>query len=121
MIREKKILVLCIMISVVLVAVFTGYKEGFPAEATKYPERDIVIVCPWVAGGGSDVIARASARYLRKYLPKQMNVIVQNVTAAGGRVGSFQVYDAKPDGYTLGLLEPFVFVMADAMRELGNR
>lgn len=96
-------------------------EDGFAAEAQKYPAQDIVCIVPFAPGGTNDVVARTSAPLLRKYLPKEVNIIVQNVSTAGGRVGSFQVYDAKPDGYTLGVLEPLVFVVAEAMGELGKR
>jgi tripartite-type tricarboxylate transporter receptor subunit TctC len=91
--------------------------DGFAAEAQKYPAQDIVMIVPFVPGGTNDVVARLSAPVLRKYLPREVNIIVQNISVAGGRVGSFQVYDAKPDGYTLGVLEPLVFVVAEAMGE----
>lgn len=114
-----KKLIFCALALVVL----TGFnmEAGMAAEAVKYPTQDILCVVPFVPGGTNDVVARASAPLLRKYLPKEVNVIVQNVSVAGGRVGSFQVYDAKPDGYTLGVLEPLVFVVAEAMGELGKR
>ena len=102
---------------VLIVLVGFSMEDGFAAEAQKYPAQDIVLVVPFVPGGTNDVVARLSAPFLRKYLPKEVNIIVQNVSAAGGRIGSFQVYDAKPDGYTLGVLEPLVFVVAEAMGE----
>ena len=57
------------------------------------------------AGGGFDLISRMLAPYLEKYLPKKVNVVVKNVAGAGGTVGSIELYDAKPDGYTIGLLD----------------
>jgi tripartite-type tricarboxylate transporter receptor subunit TctC len=114
-------LMLLVGVLVILVSILLGYKEGLTAEATKYPNQDIVCIVPYVPGGTNDIIARASAPYIRKYLPRQVNVVVQNIGAAGGRIGSFQVYDAKPDGYTIGQMEPLVFIVAEAMGELGKR
>jgi tripartite-type tricarboxylate transporter receptor subunit TctC len=112
-------LVFCPLVFIALIGF--SMANGFAAEAQKYPAQDIVLVVPFVPGGTNDVVARLSAPFLRKYLPKEVNIIVQNVSAAGGRIGTFQVYDAKPDGYTLGVLEPLVFVVAEAMGESGKR
>ena len=105
----------------VLAAVLSFHEISFSSEAVKYPERDITCIVVFRPGGGTDIIGRAAAPYLRKYLPKPVNVVVQNIDAAGGRVGTFKIYDSKPDGYTIGLLEPTVFVLAEAMGEMGKR
>ena len=99
---------------------FSLCSEAFAADS-RYPQKDIVVVVPFAPGGGCDVIARAAAPFLQKYLPRKVNLVIQNISAASGRVGSFQVYDAKPDGYTIGVLDPLVFVIADVMGELGKR
>ncbi|MEW6263666.1 MAG: tripartite tricarboxylate transporter substrate-binding protein [Thermodesulfobacteriota bacterium] len=101
--------------------VIGGLEDSVAADDANYPARDITVVVPFRPGGGSDVIARAAAPYLQKYLPKPVNILVQNVDAAGGRAGTFKVFDAKPDGYTIGLLEPFTFVVAEVMGEAGAR
>jgi len=121
MMQSKRVWVLWVAVLVLLMGVLSSLEKVYGAEATKYPERDIVCIVPAVPGGGFDVISRAAAPYLRKYLPKPVNVIVQNIPAAGGRVGAYQIYDAKPDGYTFGIVDPMIFVVAEAMRELGKR
>lgn len=105
---------------ITMAGIFINGTEGICTEV-KFPERDIVCIVPYVPGGTNDIIARGAAPYMKKYLPKPVNMIIQNISAAGGRVGSFQVYDAKPDGYTIGQMEPLVFVVAEAMGELGKR
>ena len=65
-----------------------------------YPTRKpITLVSPYPAGGASDVLTRLLAESLRKTLGQQ--VAVQNVTGAGGTIGSRFVAQAAPDGYTL--------------------
>ena len=118
MINLKRIWSLSIAV-LVLLSILVGHQSSFAAE--KFPDRDISCIVVFRPGGGTDIIARAAVPYLRKYLPKPVNVIIQNVDAAGGRVGCFKIYDAKPDGYTIGLLEPTVFVLAEAMGEMGKR
>lgn len=69
-----------------------------------FPEKDITIIIPTRPGNGFDIYARAVAQYLPKYLPNTVNVIPKNVTGAGGRKGTTELYRASPDGYTFGIL-----------------
>ncbi len=65
-----------------------------------YPSRKaITLVSPYPAGGASDVLTRILAASLKTSLGQQ--VVVQNVTGAGGTIGSRSVANAPPDGYTL--------------------
>jgi len=71
------------------------------AVAQGYPSRPVSIVVPFVAGGATDVIARAIAERMRLSLGQP--VIVENVSGAGGTVGVGRVARAAPDGYTLSI------------------
>ncbi len=64
-----------------------------------YPNQTITFVVPFAAGGPSDVLARLFAQSFTKTLGRQ--VIVENVTGAGGTIGAVRVARARPDGYTL--------------------
>ena len=68
------------------------------AEA-KYPERTIRLVVPFPAGGATDVAGRMFADKLSQLLGQ--SVIVDNKGGASGSIGSSEVKNAKPDGYTL--------------------
>lgn len=71
-----------------------------PAAAQEaYPSRPINLVTPYAAGGGSDVVTRVLADELRRQLGQP--VTVQNITGAGGNIGTQRVAQAAPDGYTL--------------------
>jgi tripartite-type tricarboxylate transporter receptor subunit TctC len=69
------------------------------ALAQDYPARFVTIVAPFQAGGPSDTVARLIAVPMSKVLGQQ--VVVENVTGAGGTIGSGRVAKAAPDGYTL--------------------
>src|SRR5512137_2131718 len=65
-----------------------------------YPEKPIMLVVPFAAGGPTDKVARDLAEVLRKGLNNQ-TVIIENVGGAGGTLGAAKVARAAPDGYTL--------------------
>jgi tripartite-type tricarboxylate transporter receptor subunit TctC len=70
-----------------------------PALAQDYPNRIITLVSPFPPGGPSDTTARMITGPMSKALGQQ--IIVENITGAGGTIGSNRVAKAKPDGYTL--------------------
>jgi tripartite-type tricarboxylate transporter receptor subunit TctC len=70
-----------------------------PAAMAAYPDKPIVLVVPFAAGGPSDKIARDIAESLRK--PLGQTVVVENVGGAGGTLGTARVLRAPADGYTL--------------------
>lgn len=72
-----------------------------PASYAAYPEKEITMVIPWSAGGGTDTVGRFIANLMEKDLGKP--VVVVNKTGGGGIVGFRYIADAKPDGYTIGV------------------
>ena len=68
-----------------------------PANAQKFPNRPITMVIPFAAGGPTDVLGRVVAGRMSEVLGQQ--VVVENVTGAGGMTGSARVANAAPDGY----------------------
>src|ERR1700722_10835148 len=65
---------------------------------SKYPERPIRLIVPFVPGGVNDVVARLWADRVRTHLG---TVYIENQGGAGGAVGATAVARAQPDGYTL--------------------
>jgi tripartite-type tricarboxylate transporter receptor subunit TctC len=70
-----------------------------PAAAQDWPARNITLVVPFAPGGGIDASARVQAQALAEVL--KQGVIVENIGAAGGTVGTARAAKAAPDGYTL--------------------
>jgi tripartite-type tricarboxylate transporter receptor subunit TctC len=68
------------------------------ALAQDWPNRPITLVVPFAPAGAFDVMARVFTPYLTQILGQQ--VIVENVGAAAGIVGTNRVAKATPDGYT---------------------
>jgi tripartite-type tricarboxylate transporter receptor subunit TctC len=64
-----------------------------------YPSQQIRIICPFPAGGGTDLTARLLGEQLHRQLGQP--VVVDNRTGASGMIGTEAAARAKPDGYTL--------------------
>jgi tripartite-type tricarboxylate transporter receptor subunit TctC len=70
-----------------------------PARGQDYPSRPITVIVPFPAGGASDVVARIVTNQMSKILGQ--SIVIENVSGAGGTIGSARVAAAVPDGYTL--------------------
>jgi tripartite-type tricarboxylate transporter receptor subunit TctC len=68
------------------------------AIAQDWPTRPITLVVPFAPGGGVDSSARLQAAVMSEVLGQ--TIVVENVGAAAGTVGSGRVAKAAPDGYT---------------------
>src|SRR5687767_11701078 len=71
------------------------------AFAQGFPNRSITLIVPFAPGGGADATARILASAMADVLGQ--SVVVENVSGAGGIIGSMRVKSAEPNGYTLGL------------------
>jgi tripartite-type tricarboxylate transporter receptor subunit TctC len=69
-----------------------------PAPAQDWPSRPITLIVPFAPGGGIDASARLQALVIGEVLGQ--TVVVENVGAAAGTIGSGRVAKAPPDGYT---------------------
>jgi len=92
-------------ITTLLIALFTIALFSGSSFAEPFPSRLVKIAVPFPAGGGTDLLARVIANALSQKW--KQTVIVENLSgAASGNVGSFEVFRAAPDGYTLLLSPP---------------
>lgn len=71
----------------------------------EYPSKDISVVCPYAAGGTTDLCIRGLIDAVPDDAkPSGVNITVSNVTGGGGLVGTTQFKNADADGYTLGIV-----------------
>src|SRR5258707_1787769 len=86
-------------ISVAIVIAIALVAGVVPMRAQDYPTRSITVIVPFPAGGASDVVARIISNQMSKILGQPF--IIENVSGAGGTVGSGRVAASASDGYTL--------------------
>jgi tripartite-type tricarboxylate transporter receptor subunit TctC len=86
-------LLLTLLVSLVCVAP--------PAGAQDFPARTVTFICPFPAGGGTDILTRLLAQELQDKL--KGTVIVENRVGAGTVVAAQAVARSAPDGHTIFL------------------
>jgi len=69
------------------------------AVAQSYPVRPVRVIVPYSPGGPTDVCARLIAQKLSDGLGRQF--YVENITGAGGNIGTGQAARSASDGYTI--------------------
>ena len=69
------------------------------ALAQNYPAKNITLIVPYPAGGGTDLFARAISQDMGRQFEKQ--IVIDNRSGASGNIGAEAVARAAPDGYTL--------------------
>ncbi len=69
------------------------------ADADTYPNKPVRWIVPYVAGGGSDFLARTVAEEIARQTGRTF--LVENRPGGGTSIGAAQAARAKPDGYTL--------------------
>jgi len=64
-----------------------------------YAGKTLRVIVGLEAGGTVDTFARTFAGYLRKHIPGNPTIIVQNMPGAGGKTATNHVFErAAPDG-----------------------
>src|SRR3954467_11205183 len=85
-------------LSAVVVAVCLVFSlENAAAQA--FPAKPIKVMVPFVAGGSSDIVARAIASKFQEVLGQPG--VVENRPGANGAIAAEFVAKADPDGYTI--------------------
>jgi tripartite-type tricarboxylate transporter receptor subunit TctC len=85
-------------INIAMLAILAAFAVP-PARAETYPSRQVTIVVPFAAGGGSDLLARLVAQKLEEKFVKPF--IIENRPGAATTLAAMQAVRSTPDGYTL--------------------
>lgn len=70
--------------------------------AADFPARDIRLIVPWSAGGGTDAISRKISNIAEENLG--VSIYAENISGAVSATGLMQMIQSRPDGHTLGVL-----------------
>ena len=107
--KAKRIVSLILALAMALMLVPCGSQpansntdgDGDTQQETKldWPKKTITIICPYSAGGGSDLMSRAVADELSKRLG--VSVVVDDKPGGSGSIGMQLLAASKNDGYTL--------------------
>ena len=92
---NRKSLISCFIVTLFALTASLG-------AAADYPEKDITMIVPWSAGGGTDTISRTLVKNAKKYMGVNINVV--NKTGGMGAIGMGAVANSRPDGYTVGTI-----------------
>ena len=74
---------------------------GAQSAADDYPQRNVTFLCPFPAGGGTDILTRILAAELQDKLKR--TVIVENRPGGGTIIAAQAAARAAPDGHTIFL------------------
>lgn len=83
--------------------------------AENYPNKPVEIIVGFSAGGGTDSCARLVFEYAGKYFGQQFAIV--NKPGASGEIAWTELAGAKPDGYTIGFINPPTFVSHPVQRD----
>lgn len=99
----KKRLLKSILAVATIVTMATGLSACGSTTSKVYPNKDISVIIPKGAGGGTDISTRGLLQYMKANL-KDSNFVPINKPDGGGVTGMVETSKAKADGYTLGMV-----------------
>src|SRR6516162_1567213 len=85
------------------------------SSADDYPQRPVTFICPFPAGGGTDILTRMLAQELQDKLKKPF--VVDNRPGAGTIVAAQAAARAAPDGHTIFLAPVTTLAMGPSVHK----
>jgi tripartite-type tricarboxylate transporter receptor subunit TctC len=104
----------------IAVIVLAALAQGAQAADPYFKGRTVNLHVAFAAGGPVDVTTRLMIPYLRKYIPGEPNLVVQNMVGAGGTRAANYIFEvAKGDGENV-LIGPW-FPVSQVLAQEGIR
>lgn len=88
----------------VAAALLAGLMSTLPARAAWPADHPIEVYVGFAAGGTTDVMIRALAPYVAKQLGEGASLVIVNKPGASGEISVVATMRAKPDGYSIGIV-----------------
>ncbi|MDA8228011.1 MAG: tripartite tricarboxylate transporter substrate-binding protein [Desulfitobacterium hafniense] len=109
MFKRKSAFVAILLVLVLILGSLTGCgakqtsndnKQPAAQDKPYYDGKTITLIVPNSPGKGMDTYARMIVPYIQKYSGAK-DIVVKNLTGAGGLVGTNTLWSSKPDGLTI--------------------
>lgn len=101
-------LVILILIVTIVGEVYASYPE----------EKPITVIVAYAPGGGTDTFVRFFQKYAEEQLGQKL--VIQNLPGAGCQIGWKTLADARPDGYTIGVINlPSINILMNVRENVG--
>ncbi len=101
--------------AVLALTIAAGALAAIPQQSlAQYPEKPITAMVGYSAGGGTDTYARGLASFMHEYIGQPM--VVVNKPGAASMIAAKAVKDARPDGYTLLVVNGGTFLTNAMMK-----
>lgn len=99
-------------LSVIAIAGAAVFGASSPAWAAWPDDKPIEVVVGFAPGGGTDLMARQLLPFVQQRLSAKAQFVIVNKPGAAGEIANAYVAHAKPDGYTLAVVNmpSFFFV-----------
>ena len=88
-----------------------------PAWSAWPDDRSIELIVGFAPGGGTDLLARKLTPFLQKRLGEKAQFIVVNKPGAAGEIANAYLAQAKPDGYTIGIVNVPAFLYVPMVKK----
>jgi tripartite-type tricarboxylate transporter receptor subunit TctC len=97
-VNPRRLSLLRLLTPILLGSTALATSPALRAAEPEWPTRSLTFIVPFSAGGSLDATTRLVAQRLSERLGQQ--VLIENVTGAGGALGFARALQAAPDGYT---------------------
>jgi tripartite-type tricarboxylate transporter receptor subunit TctC len=110
------------MARLILLLLFPLLLFPFAAVGAWPGDKPITMIIAYSPGGGTDLVARAVAPYLEKYLGGGARIVIVNRPGAGGEIGFAAIANAAADGYTIGFVNtpPLMTIPIERSAQFGG-
>src|SRR5262245_32413633 len=100
--KDGRLRLLQVAVAALVAATVSTVAPGGAGGEPSFPAKPIHIFIPFGAGGVADLTMRLLAQKLTERTKQQ--VVIENRPGAGGLLAARAVLDARPDGYSLGVI-----------------
>lgn len=92
----RRLALLALVPTLTVAATFSNAQD-----VANFPDKEITMIVPVKAGGGTDLVARAVAELLGNELGT--TIVIKNAPGGSGVIGLNELIAADKDGYTMGI------------------